>query len=318
MMDAKEKYRELCGQEKTIPIFSRDWWLDSVCGEDNWEVCLVEKNDVIVAAMPYMLTRKMGFTMIRQPKLTQALGPWIRPSDAKYSKIIGLENSLIGELFDQLPDFDHYSQTWHSSRTNWLALYWRGFRQTTRYTYVIEDLADLDKVFANFESSYRNKIRKAEKVVSVRTEMDIDDFYNINMLTFKRQGIAAPYNLEFIRKHDRALSERNARKIFYAEDSEGQIHSALYLTWDDHSSYVHMVGEDPDLRKSGAGILLIWEAIKFTAEELKLNRFDFEGSMLQNVERVRRDCGGRQVPYFFITKCSSRLLRLREALRSLF
>ncbi|MFC7049260.1 GNAT family N-acetyltransferase [Emcibacter nanhaiensis] len=316
-MDAKKKYRELCRQEKTIPLFNRDWWLDSVCGENNWDVSLVEKKDAIVAALPYILTRKLGIVVIRQPKLTQCLGPWIRQTDAKYSKKIGHENSLIGELYDQLPKFDYYSQAWNSSCTNWLALYWRGFSQTTRYTYVIEGLSDLEKVFADFESSYRNKIRKADKLVSVSMDLDIDEFYDINMLTFKRQGLSAPYSREFIRRHDRILSENNARKIFYARDEEGRIHSALYLTWDDSSSYVHMVGEDPDLRNSGAGILLIWKAIQYTANELGLDNFDFEGSMLTNVERVRRDCGGQQKPYFYITKYNSRLLRFKDALKAL-
>ena len=106
------------------------------------------------------------------------------------------------------------------------------------------------------------------------------------------------------------------RKIFYAEDAEGKIHSALYLTWDSNSSFVHMVGEDPNLRNSGAGILLIWEAMKYTSKVLELECFDFEGSLMENVERVRRDCGGVQTPYFMISKTSSRLLKTLLFLRS--
>ena len=41
-MTKKEKYQELCKYEKSIPIFSKDWWMDAVCGEDNWDVLLVE------------------------------------------------------------------------------------------------------------------------------------------------------------------------------------------------------------------------------------------------------------------------------------
>lgn len=39
----KDEYREFCLNEKNIPIFSKDWWLDSVCGTDNWDVALVKK-----------------------------------------------------------------------------------------------------------------------------------------------------------------------------------------------------------------------------------------------------------------------------------
>jgi hypothetical protein len=78
-----------------------------------------------------------------------------------------------------------------------------------------------------------------------------------------------------------------------------------------------MVGEDPNLRKSGAGILLIYESIKFTKEVLGLNCYDFEGSMIESVEEVRRSCGGVQTPYFSVSKTNSRLLKCWQALECL-
>jgi hypothetical protein len=36
----------------------------------------------------------------------------------------------------------------------------------------------------------------------------------------------------------------------------------------------------------------MWETIKFTKEELGLNQFDFEGSMMQPVELFFRKVGG--------------------------
>jgi hypothetical protein len=42
-MANKQKYRKFCKKEKNIPVFSKDWWLDAVCGEENWDVAIVEK-----------------------------------------------------------------------------------------------------------------------------------------------------------------------------------------------------------------------------------------------------------------------------------
>ena len=42
-MSNKDKYRLLCNTEKNIPIFSHDWWLDTVCGEKKWDVLLIEQ-----------------------------------------------------------------------------------------------------------------------------------------------------------------------------------------------------------------------------------------------------------------------------------
>lgn len=312
----KEKYRQFCEQESSIPIFSKAWWLDSVAG-DEWDVCIVEKGDQILATLPFVVRKRFGLTVLTMPALTQNLGPWLRPSTAKYAKRLSQEKDLLQALYEQLPAHAHYAQNWHHRRTNWLPLYWQGYEQSTRYTYVVHLDEGLEAAWQAIDSSYRNKVRKAEKLVTVHSDMKIDDFFAINEKTFNRQGIAIPYSLDFLIKHHEILAHNNAAKIFYAVDEDGKTHSALYLTWDEQSSYVHMVGEDPDLRNSGAGILLIWEAIKFTFENLKLNRFDFEGSMLEPVERVRRDFGAIQTPYFAISKTNSKPLKIYRFLQSL-
>lgn len=186
--------------------------------------------------------------------------------------------------------------------TNWLPFYWNKYQQTTHYTYIIDDLNNLDDVYNNFTSKARGKIRKASKCVIVTYDRTLKEFYQINKMTFERQNIDIPYNYDFIVKHDEVLKENNSRKIFFAIDEQGQIHSALYLTWDQKKSYVHMVRENPKLRNSGAGYLLILEAIKLTKETLELCSLDFEGSMIESVEKVRRAFGAKQYQYFRIFK----------------
>jgi hypothetical protein len=300
-----------------MPIFLKDWWIDAVVDGASWDVVVIKKNDEILAAMPYVIKKRWGGNYILMPKLTQFLGPWFRPLEAKYSNRLSKQMGQMEDILDRLPVFSHFQQNWHYSQTNWLPFYWRGFNQTTRYTYIIEDLEDLNRVWHNFSSSYRNKIRKAEKSLTVKHGLCIDEFYKINEMTFLRQGLAIPYSYKFLKKHEDALKRHNSRMIFYAVDETGAMHSALYLIWDGMSSYIHMVGDNPDLRNSGAGILLIWEAIKFTKEELRLNKVDFEGSMIRNVERVRRDCGAKQIPYYRISKTSSRWLRLIKCFKEL-
>lgn len=81
----KQKYRQLCEQEPSIPIFSKAWWLDSVAG-DNWNVVLVEKGDTIQASLPFVTRKLFRLTVLSMPPLTQTLDPWLRPFSAKYAK----------------------------------------------------------------------------------------------------------------------------------------------------------------------------------------------------------------------------------------
>lgn len=313
LVTPKDRYRKLCEQEPTIPIFSQHWWLDAVCG-DAWDVCLVEKGGEIVASMPYYIRKRYGLTVLTQPKLTQTLGPWLRPSDAKYSNRLGQEKDLLTELINQLSDFAHFKQNWHHSNTNWLPFYWRGFQQTTRYTYRLPDLSDLEAIWTGFRENIRRDIRKAGhrfKLI-VRTDLGINDFLALNIQTFDRQGMKLPYTPEFIHRLDLSCAAHNARQIFIAEDEQGKHHAGVYIIWDAQSAYYLMGGGHSELRASGATSLCMWEAIQFAATVTK--SFDFEGSMIESVERFFRAFGAIQTPYFSITKTPSRLLRLRSCM----
>lgn len=314
----KDSYRKLCDYEPSIPLFSQAWWLDAVA-ENQWDVALVTKGDEVVAAMPYVLKQRWGMTIISQPLLTQTLGPWIRPSHAKYAKRLSREKDLMEALIEQLPEYDHFSQNWHHSQSNWLPFYWKGFSQTTRYTYRIESLdrCDEETLWTGLQQNIRTDIKKARNRagVAVSTDKSISDFLKLNDMVFQRQGKKTPYSQTAVRKVDEAAGARECRKIFIAEDEQGRHHAGVYLIWDQNSAYYLMGGGDPDLRSSGATSLCMWEAIKFASTVTKC--FDFEGSMLEPVERFFRSFGAVQTSYHNISRTPSRALSITKALRSI-
>lgn len=317
MNSAIDKYRHLCAQETTIPLFSQAWWLDATAGKEGWKVALVEKGGVIVAAMPYMMRNRYGFTFLGQPALTQTLGPWIRETDGKPATKLAQHKDWLQELIAQLPRFSHFSQNWDWRMGNWLPFYWAGFTQTTRYTYILHKLDDEQAVWEGFQENIRREIKKAGNrfKLRVRDDLSLDDFLVLNEKTFIRQRMALPYTREFVCKLDRACEAQHSRKIFIAVDEEGRHHAGVYIVWDHNSAYYLMGGGDPELRNSGATSLCMWEAIKF-ASRVSL-RFDFEGSMIEPVEKFFRAFGAQQTPYFAVSKTPSRSIKTALFLRSL-
>ena len=313
-MDIKEKYRTLCQSEKSIPLSSRDWWLDIVAGESNWQVAAVEKNGEIVASLPYLPAKQMGLSVLKMPKFTPSLGVWIKyPDGQKYNSKLAYENKVCDELISQLPDFHRFYQRFHPDFTNWLPFFWRGFRQTTRYVYVIEDLSDLDAVFADFRENIRREIRKAQKKLTVYEDDDIEKLYQLIGKTFERQNKSPGFSLEFFKRLDHACNARNCRKIFFAEDQDGNLHSGLYLVWDGQMAYYLQGGSDPQYRNSGAASLVMWEAIQSAASVTQ--KFNFSGSMIPPIERFFRSFGGVQVPYFAIYKLNHILFKIANIFR---
>jgi hypothetical protein len=315
-VSSKEEYRAFCSREASIPLFARDWWLDAAVGYDGWDVAVVRKSNEIVASMPYVLRTRLGMRIVTQPALTPILGPWLRQSEGKPAAQLSNENELMQSLIDQLPPFDHFTQTWHSSVSNWQPFFWNGFQQTTYYTYVLPDLSDTERLWADLDSRVRRTINKAERgQVQIRDDLPLNVFLDLNRKTFERQGLFPPYSDEFVRRLDAACEKRGCRKLMVAVDSAGVPVSGEYFVWDEHSGYRLLSGTDPSNRQSGAGSLCLWTMIRHAASVT--HRYNLCGSMIKPVEAYLRLFGGKQVSYFRVSKTPSRLLTLRQGFLSL-
>jgi hypothetical protein len=285
-------------------FFQEPWWLDAVAAGE-WDEVVVKRGGQVAARLPFVRKEKLGRTWLLQPKLTPCLGPWLRSSTAKLANQLAEEKELMQELIDALPQFDLFRQSFAPEVTYWLPFYWRDFRQTTRYTYRLSDLTDLARVWAGVRDNVRREIRKARKIVAVRSDLDIDCFARVWALTFARQGGRLPVNIELLHRLDVACGKHNCRKMFFAEDPRGKVHATAFLVWNADCAYYLMGGGDPGLRNSGAGSLVMWEAITFASTISR--QFDFEGSMIEPVERFFRAFGGRPVPYFFVSKLNRQM-----------
>lgn len=310
-MTSKEKYHQLCNEkDSTVPIFSRDWWMDAVCGADNWDVLLVEKKGEIIASMPCYMRRKYGLKIIEQPRLTFTNGIWIKyPPEQNITKRLAYEKDVMNEIIEQIDALkvDYFAQNFSPYITNWLPFYWAGYKQTTRYTQRITEISDPEALWASFPNStnVRTNIRKAQKKLAVRDDLGLDKLIEIKDMAFARQGLKSSYTYDLVSKVDAACVAHNARKMFFAEDAKGRVHAALYLVWDPDSAYYILGGQDPSLRNSEANSLIIWEAIKFASTVTKV--FDFEGSPIERIERFFRSFNPEQTPYYEITKMSRKM-----------
>lgn len=294
-------------------IYEQPWWLDAVA-PGRWREISICQGGTVIARLPYVLGKQRGFTTVEMPPFTQALGPWLRPSTAKYVNRLAEQKELMTELIAQLPRVDRFRQHLSPALTNWLPFHWAGFEATVRYTYKLDDLTDLDAVWAGLRENIRREIRKARKIVTVRDDLGLERFVEVNKLTFAKQGMELPYSLDFLRRVDDACAARGARKMLFAEDASGNIHAVIYIVWDDKTAYYILGGSHPDLRSSGAGSLVMWEAIRFASNVTA--SFDFKGSMTESIERFNRSFGARQVPYFMVSK-SSRRVRVIHATETL-
>jgi hypothetical protein len=277
-------------------LYCHSWWLETLA-PGCCEVLLVRKGNEIKAAWPMIFSRTNDGICAGMPPLTQKLGILFGPTRTKYVNQLTEEHRLTKMLIQELPESYGLDQGFHENFQSWLPFFWQGFYQITRYTYVLADLTDMQLVWDNLRKDRRKEIQQARRnQITIHETNDLELFYHINKLSFERQGLPIPYSLDLISRLDACLQRHAGRRITLAKDPQGRIHAGDYLAYDRRCAISLMGGADTDLRRSHAKLLLEWESIDFASTVSQ--RFDFEGSMMPNVETVVRGFGGRLTPYF--------------------
>lgn len=293
-------YRQFAAATPDLPLFMQPWYLDAVCRGGRWDVALIQKDNRVVAALPYFLKQKWGRSYISMPPLCKQMGPFIL---AEF-RTLKWEMRLFDALIDLLPPrLLAFEQNFNYSVQNWLPFYWRGFKQTCLYSYGLSLLPDEAFIFSQIKKNYRHKIRLAQEKLVVRHDLPLSELHRVGGLSFARQGLESPISWNLLQDLHAVLAERGRCQLFFAVDPQTEaLHSASLLVWDNVCAYYLMSGDDPELRASGSQVLLKWAAIQYAKNTVGVPEFDFEGSMIPSIEQGRRDFGAQQKTYFRVWK----------------
>lgn len=303
MKTNKEIYRQLI-LSHSIPLYLQAEWLDIVCvnGMD-WDVVFsYDAKNNIQGFWPYVFKQQLFWKKITMPSFTPYMGPrLLYPKNLKEYERISFENKVLKELYEKVPTFSEIKFKWSRDYSNWLAFYWKGFKQQTSYTYLIQDTSDTDFIFNQFKKSIQRQIRKASGNLQIRVAESTEDV--IRMLEMSLAASSKHLvDKEILKKlHQFAHSKRQSC-ILEAVDSNEKVIGAIYLIWDQQEMLYLYGGYDDQMNDSGAMPLLFWNALQ-KAHELELS-FNFEGSMLEGVERFFRSFGAIQTPVFTLEKTS--------------
>ena len=136
--------------------------------------------------------------------------------------------------------------------------------------------------------------------------MDTNEFLNLNKKVYQRQKMK-PYCLEVLQKLINESKSRGQGDIWAAYDTEGRLHSAIFMVWQGSSAYCLASGSDPSLRHSQGKTWVLWKIINELSKQCI--SFDFDGSMVKGIEHFNREFGALQMPYFAISKGKIHLIQ---------
>lgn len=310
-LETKERYKELCENEPSIPLMMQYWWMETIC-PNQWNALFAEEKGRTAGALLYHIRRKGGMQFVLQPQLTQYGGIWVkRGNPCCDGERLAYEKRIFNQLIMQLEQLhlSYYEQCFHYRITNWLPFYWQGYTQTTRYTYVIESIGNHEKCLSRFSPAKQRQYRKAEGKFTLDLNLTPDEFYASHKQSLhdkKQEDIQ--YSYEFFLRLWKSATEHRQGQIFTLRDAEGNIHASHFIVWDKASAYDLLYFIPPERASSGGSTLIIAEILKWLINKTKA--FDFEGSMIEGVENSYRQFGTIQKPYLQISKSFNPVARL--------
>ena len=303
-------YDDVVARSPQAGVFAASWWLDAVA-PGAWRPHVVELGDR-AAAWPTVVASGRAGVQHRGAPLTPYLGPLLAAGGGGVRRRAA-EQELLEALLERIGAFAHLEARCHPAFDYWAPLSWHGFTQTTRYTWRMDELGDLEATWEGLRENVRREVRKARKRGVVVAEATIDEFLPVRAHTLPAQRRSGAHTVpeSVVRRVDAAAAARDARTILVARGGDGRAHAGAYLVHDAGHTYYLMGGSDPEARGSGAMSLVLWTAIEAAAR--RGAGFDFEGSMLRPIERFFRAFGGEPVPYSVVRCTPSAALRRRWA-----
>lgn len=171
-----------------------------------------------------------------------------------------------------------------------------GFNLSVKYTYQIDLKKTTEKIFDNFSPERKKNIKNAQKKGIIIKSNKPDAFvlieHTINKNNLKSLDVVKQLIFEFCNENNSII------KTAYFEEKPI---AAVLCVHDSSKCYYLYGGYSNQNKHEGAGAWCMFEAIK-EAKEKSVEIFDFEGSMIPEIERYFRNFGGTLTPYHQITK----------------
>ena len=288
------------------------WWLEAVCAGKEWEVMLVTRNelertknngqeaksDEVVAAMPYMLRKRLWYTFIIMPQMTMFGGIWLSSEVHASPDMQKRLAKLIARRLSSMHIAYYYQQyAVGNPMPHWLGK--QRMKVEERVTYRIDDLTTTDHHEEAYSKNKQRQLKKAD-TLQVDYEMSAEEFYRFHQQCIGERNLRLSYSREFLLVLERKASRAGVSQFIRIKAGEQTV-AAAFVVWDRNYLYYLIPAHLPSTASTGASARLADEAIRLAKE--KGLQFDFEGGNdSKGIANHYRQFGSQPVTYSSVSK----------------
>ena len=295
------KYLTLC--ETKGSIFNSFEWLTIY--QDALEIFGIFNDDNKLIGGFYLFKTKLAgvLTHYKNPPFTPHIGLFFDNQTGNKANSLSFEKNLancLAHFLDKLP-FQIITLSLPDKFCDAQPFIWKKFKVIPNYTYQLNLENSEAELLKNISGDKRNSINKASKdKVSVIACTDMKVVKQMVEKTYTRK--AKTLNEKIL--NSILFDFSNTQNSYaYVALVDNQPAALCFCIHDASTAYYLLGGYDSKNKHQGAGVLALWNCV-LHAKKTGLKKFDFEGSMIPEIEKYFRGFGGDLVPYFTLNKAN--------------
>ncbi len=280
-------------------IYHYTWYLDIVC--PNWSAIIIGNNEHWNVIMPLPISQKMGISYALQAQFTQYSGVLFRPQEGKQLTQWNNKKRWCEAIVQHIPSSIKLFKFTFAPQFDYpLPFHWKGYQLEVKYTYWLSLEPTAKQLEEGFAKSVRQAIRKSKEqdFRLVKT----DNITDLLQFSLSQKKYLPDHQYQKLPKLWEALKERDKGLVLEVRGKAGELLTGG-LILKDRERWITIFGSNlnPENKDSRAVAYMLSESIQM-AKRAGVAYFDFEGSMIEGVERFFRSFGGSPVPYLLISK----------------
>jgi hypothetical protein len=288
-------------------IFAKARYLDTL--EVRFEVTVADRQGEILGGI---VQSRNAFGLHSNPLFAKYLGVMHAAPLKDPHKTTSRDLAVDTLLVRAIPRHRVWSYTFAPDFDNWLAFYWAGFQQTTRYTYRLPLTHAADWRIA-YDGKLRWAVSRATRDGLGAEPVSSAALANAVEASFLDLGKRMPLPRHQLERVISRLTASRDLRCLGVRHKDGRLLCAAGILQEERCSYLLFNGMKRAQAVQGANALLIDQAIEQAAAHSAC--FDFEGSMYAGIERFYRRFGACRTPYFAVSRgnLATRSYRWAEA-----
>jgi hypothetical protein len=265
-----------------------------------------DANDRLIGGVAHSVGKKYSMRYMYQLPLTPVCYPVIQLKKSRHAnKVERNYHEIAGLIIDYLERrIKHIHFSFPPGIYDVRPYTFSGFHSKIHYSFITK-LTNSEEIISRFDSDVKRRIKigldKEYKFEKTTEKEAIKRFYNLQNITFQRQGVRNAFNINTFTQYFNSLPENKCFNVYLISTKKSDISGAI-VVYDEDTAYYLMAATNPDYFNTNLNHVLMKCIIEDLCQNSALMYFDLVGANTPTIAKYKSTLNFDLAPQFHVYK----------------